>query len=205
MGRNRRYRTKATKSDNPNHRFAQMVLALPGLAPSGQQDAPMEHLPSLDPLDGAPVEQGRPPTAPLSVSGTPPPGDSRARVDPCDPPSAPPSQVGDPAIGGSACILCPPLALDQQDAAVPSPSRRFTLDSLLQLAKVVETLREKASAERAIADEDPGVAKRRSGRTGNGGVQSAAPTPRIRSGTACPPTCPAGDPELPPAQWEREE
>ncbi len=205
MTRTRKPRTNQRKTDNPSHRSAQLDLALPGLAPSGQQDAPMEHLPSLGPSDGARAEQERPPTAPLSVGATPPPGHSQVRVDPGEPAPVPPSQVGEPVIRESSCILSDPSALDQQDAAAPSPSRRFTLDSLLQLAKVVETLRGKALAERAIADENAGAGKRENGQAGNGGVQSAAPTPRIRSGTACPPTCPDGDPELPPAQWEREE
>ncbi len=200
MSMKRRPGTRKGKTANRNQESAQMILAL-----SSDQHASIEALISPDPPVDPAVGQARRQLASPSPGMAAPPEDPRAPVDPGEPAPVPPSQVGEPVIRESSCILSDPSALDQQDAAAPSPSRRFTLDSLLQLAKVVETLRGKALAERAIADENAGAGKRENGQAGNGGVQSAAPTPRIRSGTACPPTCPDGDPELPPAQWEREE
>ncbi len=114
--RNRRPRTKATKANDPNQRSTQM--ALPGLAPPGQQDTPVQVLPAPDPLDDPPVEPGHQETEPPVPGSTAPTEDAPPEVGAHDRTFVLLGEEGEPAKSPSTCM-----------ASIPSNDTAFPKDS----------------------------------------------------------------------------
>lgn len=197
MGRKRRHRTELAE--------AQLELGLPGLSRPREGDTPPQRLNSPDPSNDLHLRQDSHQADTRSPGSTTAPGDSRAQAGAGDRASVPPRAVGDRAICDSACALALPLTSEQQAARPQSPPRRLTLDALLRVAKVVETLRDKAVANGAATDDPLGAAERSSAGTGDGESRGSTTAPAGRSGRGGPHTGPAGGPTLPLAHGEHEQ
>ncbi len=203
MARSRRKRTNEAKSDNPNPGGAQM--ALPGLAPSGQQDPPVQVLTSPNPSVDPQVHQES------HQTNTSPPGSTAPSEDPlpvagsCDRVPLPPGDLMKPPQSEVTCILRVPSGLDQQHACISRSPRRFTVESLLRLVEAVARLKGQPANEKADDHAPRGrgqspTARSEASAEGNGG---SVPADRAGAHQAHP--RPDGDSELPRPQGDHAE
>jgi len=132
--------------------------------------------------------------------------DSLTQASPHDgAPTSAPDAAKPPKFANSGTLSSPSTPSEQVVGEGPSPPRHLTLDALLQIAKVVETLKVKASVGRAGANDHLKAAKRENTETRDSGTgkspthQSGRPS---RSGSH---PSPHGGPAISPAQAEGEE
>ncbi len=202
MPRNRRQRTKATTGNNSNHGDGQMLLALPGLVPSGEREAPVPILVSPDLGTGSHADPEHLKPTRLSPGAAPPQRDSQPRTDTDDQPSASVGAGGNPSLCASACFVSVPSTWDQHKTGDP-PARRLTLASVLEVADLVLRLKTQA-ADVGRDHAYPGTGDPQKKLAGKTRGRHFGTLPDPRSDADRPDSRSHGDPTIPQPQGDRD-
>lgn len=187
MSRNRRPRGKKTEHDNPKQGRAEECLNSPD--PSNDPQVHLDRRRTITHSSGSPSPQD----------------DSLSQAGACDHAPTPAPESLKPDKSDNTYKLSPPSTSTLHFTAVRSIPQRFTLDALLQVAEIVETLRDKAAASGVDTDDHLGAAERSSRGTGDRDSRGSTTAPSDQSGSGGPHSGPDGGPALPPAHGEHEQ